>query len=260
MAEYQLIGLGTYRLQDELCTNIVKYGLELGYRQIDTAQLYHNHHEIFNGIKLSGISREDIFIISKIHNKNIKKLKISESIDLIKKELDTNYMDLILLHNPVKNYENAWEELIRVKTHMNVKHIGVSNFDIEHLEKILLKTNIKPFLNQIELNIFNQRKKLIAYNELHGIHTQSHTTLAKSNLLNNSDLISISELVGLEPPDTMFKFILDMDIGILFKTSNLSHLEHNYKLNKMKKIFDIDFYNRNKDILKKIDIGYSLYK
>ena len=131
---YQLVGLGTYKLQDEQCSQIIKFGLELGFRQIDTAQLYHNHTNIAQGISLSGVSREDIFIISKIHNSNIKKLKIAESIDNIKKELDTNYIDLILLHNPVKNYQNAWEELVRCKEHMRIKNIGVSNFDINNLE------------------------------------------------------------------------------------------------------------------------------
>lgn len=153
-----MVGLGTYKLQDGICTQIIKSGLELGYRQIDTAQLYHNHTNIAQGISLSKIPREDIFIISKIHNSNIKKLKISESIDMIKKELETDYIDLILLHNPVKNYQKAWEELIRCKEHQGIKNIGVSNFDICDLENIISQTNIYPYLNQIELNIFNQQK------------------------------------------------------------------------------------------------------
>jgi 2,5-diketo-D-gluconate reductase A len=262
MASYQQIGLGTYKLQDNICLDIIKNGLELGYRQIDTAQLYHNHTYISMGIKLSNVPREEIFIISKISNSNIRKLKIAESIDLIKKELDTDYIDLILLHNPVKNYENGWEDLIRCQIPQNIKNIGVSNFESNHLDKIISQTNITPWLNQIELNIFNQQDKLIQYNKSKGIITQSHTTLTKSNLLNNKELIELADIVGLSPSNThilMFKFVLDKGIGILPRTSNFTHLEQNLNLGKMKKIFDLNFNLANSDLIKKFDIGYKIY-
>lgn len=259
MAKYQQIGIGTYKLQDELCTRVIKSGLELGYRQIDTAQLYHNHEQISTGIKLSGVPREEIFLISKIHNSNIKKNKISESVDLIKKELGIDYIDLILLHNSVKGYELAWDELIRIQTHMNVRHIGVSNFNINHLESIISKTNIVPFINQIELNIFNQQEELIKYNKSQNIITQSHTTLTKGNLLNNIDLINLSNKIGLSSASTMFKFVLDQDIGILPKTTNFTNLKSNYELINMEKIFDQDFLTTNEDLIKKLDIKYHIY-
>ncbi len=259
MALYQQIGIGTYRLQDEQCTHIIKSGLELGYRQIDTAQLYRNHTQISQGIKLSGIPREEIFIQSKISNSNIRKLKIAESVDLIKKELGVDYIDLILLHNPVKNYEPAWEDLIRCKTQLNVKNIGVSNFEIDHLEKIISNTNISPWLNQIELNIFNQQNELIKFNNSHNILTQSHTTLTKSNLLGDGDLIGLADMIGLDPSETMFKFVLDQGIGILPRTSNQLHLEQNFKLGEMKKIFDLNFNLLNADLIKKFDISYKIY-
>lgn len=264
-APYCQIGLGTYKLQDNICRDIIKSGLEIGYRQIDTAQLYHNHVQISQGIKLSNIPREQIFIISKIHNKNICKLKLSESIDMIKKELDTDYIDLILLHNPVKNYELAWKELIRIQTQLNVRYIGVSNFNIDNLETIISQTNIAPWLNQIELNIFNQQDKLVKYNKLNGIQTQSHTTLTKKDLLNNTDLIEFANIIGFAnmirftPSNLMFKYVLDLGIGILPRTTNFIHLEENFKLGHMKKIFDLNFYQTNMDLIKKFDIGYKIY-
>jgi len=259
MASYQQIGLGTYKLQDAQCVSIIKAGLEIGYRQIDTAQLYRNHIQVSQGIKLSGIPREEIFIISKISNQNIRKLKIAESIDLIKKELDVEYVDLILLHNPVKNYEKAWEDLIYCQTQFDIRNIGVSNFNIEHLEKIISNTNQNPWLNQIELNIFNQQDKLIQYSKSKNIIIQSHTTLTKTNLLHTEDLVQLANMLELSSPNTMFKFVLDMGIGILPKTTNLTHLERNYKLAGMKKIFDTDFYLKNGDLIKKFDIGYKIY-
>ena len=227
---YNIIGLGTYKLQGEQCIDIIKTGLELGYRQIDTAQLYHNHIEISTGIKMSNIPREDIFLISKIHNTNIKKLKIAESIDLIKKELDTEYIDLILLHNPVKNYELAYEELLRCKNHCNIKNIGVSNFDINNLNNIISKTNITPYLNQVELNLFNQKKELIDFHNNNNIITQSHTTLTNGDLLYDNKLLNLANSLNITPPQVMFHYVLNQNIGIIPKTTNKKHLLENLNL------------------------------
>lgn len=259
MGTYQLVGLGTYKLQDDQCAQIVKSGLEIGYRLIDTAQLYRNHNFVSQGIKLSGIPRTDIFITSKIHNSNIKKLKISEAIDEIKKELDTDYIDLILLHNPVKNYEKAWEELIRCKEQLNIKHIGVSNFYEQELDRIISLTGINPWLNQIELSIFNQQKNLIIYNNKAGIITQAHTTLTKGNLLNNSDIIEWSKQLNITIPEVMFKYVLDQGIGILPRTTKNENLHFNFNLLQKPKLFDENFNNLNQVILSNFDIKYRIY-
>lgn len=251
MASYQLIGLGTYGLYDELCTQVIKSGLEIGYRLIDTAQLYHNHEKIANGIKLSGINREEIFITSKIHNSNIRKLKIAESIDQIKKDLDTNYIDLILLHNPVKNYDKAWEELIKCKEHMGIRYIGVSNFYEPELNRIIELSGISPWLSQIELNIFNQQKSLINYNNSKNIITQAHTTLTKSILLKEPELIKFSKENNYCTDELMFRYVLEQGIGILPRTSNLNRLKSNFEsLNQDNKIFTENFIMNN---LKKIE-------
>lgn len=260
MSSYQLVGLGTYKIQDEQCIQMVKTGLEIGYRLIDTAQLYHNHEFISQGIKLSSIPRTDVFITSKIHNSNIRKLKISESVGEIKKELDIDYIDLILLHNPVKNYDKAWEELIRCKVHLNIKYIGVSNFYQPELDKIILNTGIIPWLNQIELNIFNQQKELVNYNNSRGIITQAHTTLTRGNLLSEPSIITWSEQLGISVSELMFKYVLDQDIGILPRTSDFDKLKTNYQIaTKKTKLFDDKFIKFNTDKIVNLDIGYKIY-
>ncbi len=260
MASYNLVGIGTYWLNGDNCVQIIKSGLELGYRQIDTAQLYHNHKDIANGIKQSKIPREEIFLQSKIHNSNIRKLKIVESVDLIKKELNTDYLDLILLHNPVKNYENAWKELIMCQNQLNIKYIGVSNFYEDHLEKIINKTEIVPWLNQIEVNLFNQQNNLIEYNKNKGIITQSHTTLTNKNMLNDEELIKFSKQIDKSVAEIMFKFVLEQNIGILPRTSQNKNLELNYNLLfNEEKIFTNDFIKLNYSKIKLFDIKYRIY-
>lgn len=260
-ADYQLIGLGTYKLVGNDCVQIIKTGLEIGYRLIDTAQLYKNHQDIKEGIVQSGISRTEIFITSKIHNKNITKLNISESISDIRTELGTDYLDLILLHNPVKNYELAWRELIMCQNHLNIRYIGVSNFYSEHLDTIIKKTNIKPWLNQIELNIFNQQTQLINYNKELNIHTQSHTTLTRNNLLTNENLCDFASELNLSVPELMFRYVREQDIGILPRTSNLEHLRTNWDTFAKSniKIFNTEFLEKNKSRIKLFDIKYKLY-
>ena len=256
---YQTIGLGTYKLQGDLCTKIIKKGLNIGYRQIDTAQLYHNHEQISEGIIQSSVPRDEIFIISKIQNSNIKKIKMAESINNIKKELNTDFLDLLLLHNPVKNYALSWKELIVCKEQMNVKNIGVSNFNINHLENIINQTNYIPFLNQIEFNIFNQQQQLIEYHKKNNIITQSHTTLTNGILLENNELRDFSKLLNLSPIEIMYKFVMDQNIGILPRTSKIKHLLSNWNLQFKPLLYDNNFSEYYKNYINTFDIGYKIY-
>ncbi len=261
---HQLIGLGTYGIKGNECVDIVSKAIEIGYRTIDTAQLYKNHTEIKLGIDLSGVNRSNIFIQSKISNKNISKLSICESICQIKSELGIEYIDSILLHNPVKNYVLAWEELIRCKEHTQIKNIGVSNFGIQDIVNIVKKTNVYPWLNQIELNIFNQQHDMIEYAKMNNIKIQSHTTLTNGKMLDHLDLklwtnkLELTQNIHI--PELMYKFVLDQSIGILSKTTNLTHLYDNFNLDKKPTIFTTEFLNEYQKELKKFNIGYKLYE
>ncbi len=257
--ECQSISLGTYRLKDDQCVQIVKSGLDLGYRQIDTAELYKNHKQIKEGISLSGVPRESIFITSKIFNSNITKLKITESVDKIKKELDIDYIDLILLHNPVKNYESAWATLIQSQIHQNIRFIGTSNFQIKHLEKIKDLTGSSPYLNQIELSIWNQpTQELLDYHKSNGIIIQAHSIFSNNTKPLEPGLINLASNLKSNPYKLMLKYLLSQNIPVVTGTSNLEHLINNWNCisepniqidNNMVKIF-----NCNHRLYKKFDL------
>lgn len=244
-APYQQIGIGTYKIQDDTCIDIVREGLNIGYKLIDTAQLYKNHTQVAEGIKQSNINRSEIFITSKIHNRNIKSVNIAKAIDEIKKELDTDYIDLILLHNPVKNYDLAYAELIRCQNQQNILNIGVSNFMEDHLININNKTGINPFLNQIELNILNckQRQNLISYHKQNDILTQSHSNIKTH--MNSGELIKVPEEILSKYNITSIEYLLaypiKQSIGIIPGTSNINHLRSNYEL--YNKIMTEEKYN-----------------
>jgi len=230
MDTYQQIGLGTYKLREEACVEIVKEALNIGYRHIDSAQLYKNHEQVCQGIALSGVPREDIFLTSKIQNKNIISKCIAESIDSIKKELEIDYLDLLLLHNPVENYVDGWKNLIYAKNHFNILNIGVSNFEVEHIKTIKDQFDILPDLNQIEYNIFQQRPHLIDYCNENNVIVQSHTGLTRKKKFEDVKLVDFSEKHDVQPGFFMHKFILQKNIGILPKTTNLDHLQENFNL------------------------------
>ena len=189
-------GLGTYTVQGENCSNIILSALENGYRLIDTAELYQNHSDIAIGIKAAThaniVKRENIWLTSKIHNRDQRKLNIGPAIQKILTDLDTDYLDLIILHSAQKKYLEAYTELIRCASHFNVKHIGVSNFRVDELEKIIDKTGITPYLNQIEISPFNQRIALRSYMAEKNIITQAYASLTCGITLNSASTESVS--------------------------------------------------------------------
>lgn len=231
MNNYQQIGIGTYKLEGDICVNIVKNGLNMGYKLIDTAQLYKNHENIRDGILLSDVNRSDIFITSKIHNKNIKK-NVSKAIYDIKKELDTDYMDMILLHNPVKDFIDGYKDLIFSQHHLNITNIGVSNFTINDIDNINESFGFYPSFGQIEYNVFNQQTELIEHMFNNNMIVQSHTGLYRGKMFDNIELVDIKNSNDISIPDIMHKFILQNNIGIIPMTTNHEHLCNNFNINK----------------------------
>jgi 2,5-diketo-D-gluconate reductase A len=186
-------GLGTYTVQGETCSSIVNSALKIGYRWIDTAELYQNHVDISRGLKSAIenniVSREDVWLTSKIHNRDQRKLNIGPAIQKIMSDLDVEYLDMILLHSAQKKYLDAYQELIRCKNHFNIRHIGVSNFREDELQTIIDKTGIKPYLNQIEVSPFFQRLRLRSFMTEQQILTQAYASLTCGNGLNSDKLI-----------------------------------------------------------------------
>ncbi len=251
----QPISLGTYRLKNEQCVQIVKSGLELGYRQIDTAELYKNHVQVAQGINLSGVPRESIFITSKIFNHNITKLKIVESVDKIKKELEIDYIDLILLHNPVKNYETAWATLIEIQTQQNIRYIGTSNFGLEHLESIKNLTGVSPYLNQIELSIWNQpTQELLDYHKSNNIIIQAHSIFTNNLKSSEPELVNLASNLKSNPHKLMLKYLLNQNINVVTGTSSSTHL-----INNLDWVSEPNIHIDN-NIIKIFDCNYRIYK
>ncbi|MDN7227358.1 aldo/keto reductase [Planococcus sp. N064] len=189
-------GLGTYGLWGNAGANAVSSGINAGYRLIDTAYNYENEGAVGEGIKRSGISREDIWVTSKLPGRyhNYEKAVVAIQESLYRSNLD--YFDLYVIHWPLPNqdqYVEAWQALIDAQKWGLVRSIGVSNFLPEHLERIIGETGVTPSLNQVELHPFFNQEEQRNFHEKHNIQIQSWSPIARAaDILSNETVQKIA--------------------------------------------------------------------
>lgn len=226
------LGLGTYKLIGDDCSNMVYNALRMGYRTIDSADLYNNHQEIIKGIKNSEIPRDEICLISKIKLQDIKKNNIEKSIDKILIETNSSNIDILLLHGPVNDIinETAWKTLIKLKDENIIEEIGVSNYSISNIDYLINNSSVKPFLNQIEINPFNNRFKLAHYCQKNDIIVQAYCGLTNGIKLNDALLNNISGKYGISVAQLLLLWGYNQTYYQIPKTSNINHLRENYNI------------------------------
>lgn len=227
------IAYGTYRLRGQKCYDVVKFAIQNGYRTIDTAELYKNHEYVGKAIRdcisEGVVKRNDLTIISKIHNEHQRNGTIKESCQQIINELNIGYVDIILLHTPHKKYYiDSYDQLNEFYKNNKqfVKHIGVSNFDIEHLNKL----SSKPYMNQIELSMFNQRKNLVKYCNDQNIIVQAHSCLTNKKKCNNQKLIDYSVQNKIPVHEIMIRWCLNKKICVVIGSQNYDNILKNIKI------------------------------
>ena len=170
------IGVGTWTLKGDIATNNVRKALEAGFRHIDTAQGYDNESEVGQGIVYSGIPRNEIFLTTKVATNIMREdsISIARSIDESLTKLKTSYLDLLLIHWPVKDRVKAtWQVMEDFVKQGKIKSLGVSNFNRHHLEDLLSYAQIRPVINQIEVHPFMTQEDNIAYNNSLGIQVEA---------------------------------------------------------------------------------------
>lgn len=227
-----LNGFGVYQVSKEDCTKTVITALKAGYRHIDTAQSYFNEDEVGDAIAQSGVDRKDIFLTTKVWIDNYGEGKTYDSVINSMKKLKTDYLDLILLHQPVGDYYSAYRDLEKLYNEGKVKAIGVSNFYPDRLVDICLFSSIKPHVNQIEINVFNQQIEAKKWADKYGVVLEAWAPFAegRNNMFTNETLVSIAKKHSKSVAQVILKWLNTRGIVALSKSVHENRIIENFNI------------------------------
>lgn len=229
-----VFGLGTFRLKDDVVISSVKTALELGYRAIDTAQIYDNEAAVGQAIAESGVPRHELYITTKIWIENLSKDKLIPSLKESLQKLRTDYVDLTLIHWPSPNDEVSVEEfmkaLLEAKKQGLTREIGISNFTIPLMEKAIAAVGAENIAtNQIELSPYLQNRKVVAWAKQHGIHITSYMTLAYGKALKDEVIARIAAKHNAIPAQVILAWAMGEGYSVIPSSTKRKNLESNLK-------------------------------
>lgn len=245
------LGLGTWMISDEDVVNAVVEAVKLGYRHIDTAQAYQNEHGVGEGIKASGVSRDELFITTKLAAEIKSYDEAVAAIDASLKAMDLDYIDLMIIHSPqpwadfggedryFEGNVEAWRALEDAYKAGKLKAIGVSNFQQEDLANIIDNGTVKPMINQILAHISNTPFDLIQYTQDQGILVEAYSPVAHGELMKNDKVKELASKYNVSIPQLGIRYILQLGLLPLPKTANPAHMANNA---------DVDFEISDEDM------------
>lgn len=209
------LGLGVYKVEEgREVIESVKAAIKAGYRSIDTAALYANEEGVGQAVRESGVAREDLFITTKVWNSDQGYEQTLAAFDKSISKLGLEYVDLYLIHWPVKGkYKETWRALEQLYGEGKVRAIGVSNFQIHHLEDLMENAEVKPMVNQVELHPLLSQQELREYCRTQGIQIEAWAPLAQGRLLDNEVLAEIAEIHGKSIAQVILRW--DLQSGIV---------------------------------------------
>ncbi|MBR1792202.1 MAG: aldo/keto reductase [Bacteroidales bacterium] len=230
--EMPIEGYGVFQVSPAECERCVSEALEVGYRMIDTAQAYQNEEGVGNAIRKSGIARNDIFLVSKIWFSNYEYEAAKASIDESLRKLQTDYLDLMLLHQPYGDRYGAYRAMEEAYHEGKLRSIGVSNFYPDHLIDLCAHFEVLPVVNQVELHVFQQQVEARRYMKELGVVPMAWGPLAegKNDFFTNATLLSIGKKYGKSVAQVALRYLVENDIIIIPKSSHKERMEQNLDL------------------------------
>jgi len=231
--EMPVVGLGVFQVEDgQVVIDSVKAAIKNGYRSIDTAAIYGNEEGVGQGIKEAieenGISREDLFITSKVWNADLGYQSTIDAFELSLKKLDLDYLDLYLIHWPVEGkYVESWKALETLYKAGKVKAIGMSNFQIHHLQDVLGIAEIKPMVNQVELHPLLSQVELRNFLKENSIQVEAWAPLMQGQLFENETLLKIAKAHNKSIAQIVLRWHLQNEIVIIPKSIKEHRIQEN---------------------------------
>jgi len=231
------IGLGVWQVDPDITAKVVRWGIEAGYRLIDTAEGYRNEEGVGEAIRSAGVPRKELFITSKLRNGAHRRDDALRAFDDTMAKLGIDRIDLFLIHWPVpgqNNYVEAWKTLVELKEAGRITSVGVSNFNQDHLERIMGETGVTPVVNQIELHPRFQQRDKRDFHRKHDIHIESWSPLGSGRLLTDPTLEKIAQKHGKSVAQVIIRWHLKEGLIVIPKSIHRERIAGNFN------VFDFD--------------------
>jgi 2,5-diketo-D-gluconate reductase A len=232
--EIPQLGFGVYQVKPEETAQAVQAALEVGYRHIDTAEMYRNEAGVGEGIRNSGVPREEVFVTSKLNNGFHAHDDALKAFDGTLDALRFDYVDLFLIHWPLPgidvDYVETWKAMEEIYASGRAKAIGVSNFNAHHLRKLHGETEVVPAVNQIEVHPYLAQDELRAFNAQHQIATEAWSPIAQGKVLDDPAVLRVAERVGRTPAQVTLRWHIQRGDIVFPKSVTRSRIEENFAL------------------------------
>jgi len=254
--EMPILGFGVYQIPDlEECERVVLEAIEVGYRSIDTAQVYGNEEAVGNAIKKSGVDRKEFFVTTKVWISNSGYEKAKASIEESLKKLQTDYIDLLLIHQPFGDYYGTYRAMEEYYKAGKLRAIGVSNFYPDRFVDIVNFVEIKPMINQVETHVFNQQIIPQEIMKEYGTQIESWGPFAegKNNLFTNETLVEIGKKYDKTAAQVALRYLIQRDIVVIPKTVKKDRMIQNFS------VFDFELSEDDMKEILKLDKKESLF-
>ncbi|MBL1225095.1 aldo/keto reductase [Enterococcus sp. BWR-S5] len=243
------LGLGVWRVEDgDQVIDSVKWALQAGYRLIDTAAVYKNEEGVGEGIRQSGVPREEIFVTTKLWNDDQGYESALEAFDISLNKLGLDYVDLYLIHWPVKDkYKDSWKAMEEIYASGRAKAIGVSNFHEHHIKDLLTTAKVKPMVDQIELHPTLTQEPLRAYLKQEGIAVEAWSPLGQGTILKDPVLVEIGKKYGKSAAQVIIRWHLQNDIIVIPKSVHEERIKENFD------VFDFELSSEDIDRINQLN-------
>ncbi|TIT20478.1 MAG: aldo/keto reductase [Mesorhizobium sp.] len=244
------IGLGVWQVDPAITAKVVRWGIEAGYSLIDTAEGYQNEEGVGQAIRSAGVPRSELFITSKLRNGAHQRDAALRAFDETMSKLGIEQIDLFLIHWPVPSqdrYVEAWKTLVELRQSGRIKSIGVSNFNQDHLERIIGETGVTPTVNQIELHPRFQQRDKREFHDRHNIRIESWSPLGSGRLLGDPTLESIARKHGKSVAQTIVRGHLQEGLIVIPKSIHQDRIATNFD------VFDFELEANDLELIRGMD-------
>ena len=250
-----MLGYGVYQVDAAETERCVLDAISVGYRSIDTAQAYNNEEGVGEAMAKCGVPRDQLFITTKVWISNAGYEKAKASIDASLKKLQTDYIDLMLIHQPFNDYYGSYRAMEEAYKAGKLRAIGVSNFYPDRLIDLCQFAEVTPAVNQVETHVFQQQAKAHEYMKKYGVQHESWGPFAegRKDFFNNPVLNEIGGKYGKSAAQTALRFLLQSDVVVIPKSTHKDRMEQNFN------VFDFTLSEEDMAAIRKLDEGESLF-